>query len=68
MVLTLAGEGGETATAQYVNDVIAEVERTKLVRSHFTFTQGLQATNGTGVGGGVRIALYRRLYLQAAES
>ena len=68
MVLTLAGEGGETATAQYVNDVIAEVERTKPVRSHFTFTQGLQATNGTGVGGGVRIALYRRLYLQASES
>ena len=51
-----------------VRDVIAEVERTKPVRSHFTFTQGLQATNGIGVGGGARVALYRRLYLQAAES
>ena len=64
MVLTLAGEGGQTASAQFVDDVIAEVERTKPVRSHFTFTQGLQGTGGIGIGCGARAALYRRLTLQ----
>ncbi|KAF1719833.1 phage tail protein I [Pseudoxanthomonas wuyuanensis] len=68
MVLTLQGEGGETATAQYVEDVIAEVERTKPVRSHFTFTQGLQGIGGIGVGGAARAAVYRRFYLQAFDA
>ena len=67
MVLTLSGEGGETATAQFVNDVIAEVSRTKPVRSHFTFTQGLQGICGVGIGAGARAAIYRRLQLQAVE-
>lgn len=67
MVLTLAGEGGETATAQFVDDVIGEVSRTKPVRSHFTFTQGLQATGGIGIGAAARAAVYRRLQLQAIE-
>lgn len=66
MVLTLAGEGGSTATAQFVEDVIAEVERTKPVRSHFTFTQGAQANAGIGAAAAVRPALYRRLALAAA--
>jgi len=64
MVLTLTGEGGETATAKYVDDVIAEVSRTKPVRSHFTFTQGVQATFGVGVIFAARVASYRRLQLQ----
>lgn len=68
MVLTLAGEGGATATAQYVDDVIAEVQRTKPVRSHFTFTQGLQGIGGVGIGAGGRGAVYRRLQLQAVEA
>jgi len=67
MVLTLAGEGGETATAQFVDDVIGEVSRTKPVRSHFTFTQGLQAAAGVGVIGASRAVVYRRLQLQAVE-
>lgn len=65
MVLTLSGAGGETATAQFVDDVIAEVERTKPVRSHFTFTQGLQGAAGIGIGTGVRAAVYRRLQMQS---
>lgn len=65
MVLTLAGDGGDTATAQFVDDVIAEVMRTKPVRSHFTFTQGLRASAGVGVGAGARAALYRRLQFTA---
>lgn len=65
LVLTLSGEGGEVATAQYVEDVIGEVFRTKPVRSHFTFTQGLQAIGRVGVVAGARVAVYRRLQLQA---
>lgn len=67
MVLTLSGEGGETATAQYVDDVIAEVAKTKPVRSHFTFTQGLQALGGIGVVAAARAAVYCRLNTQAVE-
>lgn len=67
MVLTLSGEGGQTATAQFVDDVIGEVSRTKPVRSHFTFTQGLQASAGIGVAAAGRAAVYRRLQLQAVE-
>jgi phage tail P2-like protein len=67
MVLTLAGQGGETATARYVDDVIGEVTRTKPVRSHFTFTQGVQADGGVGIAAAARPAVYRRLQLQAIE-
>lgn len=67
MVLTLSGSGGQEATAQFVEDVIAEVVRTKPVRAHFTFTQGSQAVGGVGVVAGTRAAVYRRLHLQAIE-
>jgi phage tail P2-like protein len=61
MVLTLSGEGGENATARYVDDVIAEIGRTKPVRSHFSFTQGAQFNGALGIGAGSRVACYRRL-------
>lgn len=65
--MTLSGTGGQEATAEFVNDVIAEVTRTKPVRSHFTFTQGLQAVASIYVGGGARVAIYRRLQFDAVE-
>ena len=65
MVLNLTGEGGETASAQFVDDVISEVQRTKPVRSHFTFTQGVQANGGVGVVAAARPAVYRRLQFDA---
>lgn len=68
MVLTVASQGGEIASARFVEDVIAEVERTKPVRSHFSFTQGLQAIGGVGIAAVARAAVYRRLHLVAADS
>ncbi|MBA0289217.1 phage tail protein I [Stenotrophomonas maltophilia] len=66
LTLTLGGQGGETATAQYVDDVIAEVNFTKPVRSHFTFTQGVNLAGRIGVVATTRAAVFSRL--QAKES
>lgn len=63
--LTLTGEGGTEATAAFVDDVIAEVERTKPVSRHFTFTQGITAAGRIGVAAYARPAVYRRLTLTA---
>lgn len=61
MVLTLSGNDGATTSAQFVEDVIAEVTRTKPVRSHFTFTQGVQFDDAIALANGVRAATYLRL-------
>ncbi|HHA2674756.1 TPA: phage tail protein I [Stenotrophomonas maltophilia] len=61
MVLTIAGNGGASSSAQFVEDVISEVSRTKPVRSHFTFTQGLQFTQDEGIANGIRAVTYGRL-------
>jgi phage tail P2-like protein len=67
IVLTLSGSGGDEASAQYIEDVIAEVNRTKPVRSHFTYTQGMQALGGIGVLAVARPVAYQRLqFLEAA--
>jgi len=63
--LTLTGADGQSASAQFVDAVIAEVERTKPVRSHFTFTQGFQAEARVGVFAVARAATYRRLLMEA---
>lgn len=61
LVLTVTGENGAVASARLVDDVMAEVARTKSARDHFTFTQGFHATASLAVTGGSRIAAYRRL-------
>lgn len=61
LVLTLSGQDGEAASSQFVDDVIAEVTRTKPVRSHFTFTQGVNVNGGIGLVSAARAAVYRRL-------
>lgn len=48
-------------TAEYQQDIIDEVSRTKPVRSHFTLTAGLSATGGIGLQGAIRPTIYRRL-------
>ncbi len=64
VVLTIGA--GVPKTAAYQQDVIAEIERTKPVRSHFTFTLGMAATGGLGLQGAARPIIYRRL--QCAEA
>lgn len=66
LTLTLGGQDGETTTAQYVDDVIAEVNFTKPVRSHFTFTQGINLAGRVGVIAATRAAVFVRL--QATEA
>ena len=63
--LTPPEQGSPEATAAFVDDVIAEVERTKPVSRHFTFTQGLTAMQRIGVAAYARPAVYRRLSLTA---
>lgn len=66
LVLTLSGADGAPATARYVDDVIAEVARTKPARSHFTFTQGLAAESAVGLAAAARPAAYARLQFEEA--
>ena len=66
IVLTLSGQAGEPASAQFVDDVINEVSRTKPVRSHFTFTQGVNVSGGVGIVAAARAAVYRRLQFDGA--
>ncbi|MFD0726965.1 phage tail protein I [Lysobacter brunescens] len=54
-----------TASAAYVDDIIAEVIRTKPVRSHFTFTQGVQARGDVALVAAARVQTYRRIEVTA---
>lgn len=65
LTLNVAGASGYTATAQYVDDIIAEVNRTKPVRAHFTFTQGIVARGDIGLVAAARVMTYRRLEVTA---
>lgn len=65
-VLTLNGQSGEPVTARFVEEVVAEIERTKPARSHFTFTQGLSLGAAIAVVAGIRPIVIRRLELEQA--
>lgn len=64
LVLTLNDASGAETSAAFVDDVIAEVERTKPLRSHFTFVQGLAARVDAALVAVARPAVYARLDLQ----
>ncbi|ASE41136.1 phage tail protein I [Brevundimonas vesicularis] len=66
IVLTLNGQSGEPVTARFVEEVVAEIERAKPARAHFTFTQGLSFAGGFAVQGGVRPTTIRRLEFEQA--
>ena len=58
-------QGGAPATAAFVEQVIAEVDRAKPARAHFTFTQGFNAAGAVALGGFARPATYARLSFTA---
>ncbi len=62
-VMTIANQDGQSATAMFVEDVIGEITRTKPVRSHFTFTQGMQADAAIGALAAAHATAFRRLQL-----
>ncbi|CDY77955.1 Phage tail fibers [Caballeronia glathei] len=63
IVMTVSGREGQPPTAEYVADIIAEIERSKRASAHYTFTQGLSMQGSQRVAAAVRPALYRRLSL-----
>jgi phage tail P2-like protein len=63
IVMTVSARDGMSATAEYVADIIAEIERSKRVSAHYTFTQGFEIQGTQRVAAAVRPALYRRLSL-----
>lgn len=66
IVLTLNGQTGETASARYVEEVIAEVRRVKPARAVFDFTQGLSFAGSIQVVGAVRPTVIRRMEFEQA--
>jgi len=65
LTLSLNDISGNPRDADFVDAVIAEVRRTKPVRSHFTFSQALSATGAFGTVGVARPAIFRRLAMSA---
>jgi len=66
LILTLSGQDGSPTSAAFVDEVIAAVRRVKPARSHFTFTQGLQAHAQIQLVSAARPAVHRRLTLKEA--
>lgn len=66
IVLSLGSIVAAEKSAAYTDAVIAEIRRTKPVRSHFTFTQAVAATGGIQAVAAVRPATLARLSLAAA--
>lgn len=67
LMLTVPTQGGQQASAQYVDDIIAEVSRAKPARSHFSFTQGLTATGGIGLVSVARPVAFARLQFAGVQ-
>lgn len=59
------GGGGAAPTDDFIDAVIAEVRRTKPVRSHFTFNAGELAVGTIGLLGAARPQIYARLACEA---
>ncbi|PKP99609.1 MAG: phage tail protein I [Alphaproteobacteria bacterium HGW-Alphaproteobacteria-13] len=65
ITVTLGGSFGALPAA-YIEDIIAEVTRTKPVRSHFIFSQGIEAAGGIRLAAAARPVLLTRLAATAA--
>ena len=65
LALTLQGKDGAPATSRFVDELVAEISRTKPARSWFTFTTGLQAAGRLAIAAAGRVAVHRRLQFSA---
>lgn len=63
LVMTVSARDGNPPTAEFIGDIVAEIDRTKPVRAHYTFTQGFNLAGGIGVAAAIRPALFSRLSL-----
>lgn len=64
--LLLAIGASQPNTAEYQQDIVDAISRTKPVRSHFTLTAGLSAEGAVGLQGAARPITYARLSLTEA--
>ncbi|KVX12191.1 phage tail protein [Burkholderia ubonensis] len=63
ILLTVGSRDGVPATAEYVADIRAEVDRAKRGTAHYIFKQGYSANGMQRIGAGARPAVYHRLSL-----
>lgn len=66
LTVSLTGTGGQAPTAAFIDAVVAEVSRTKPVRSHFDFTVAVDARARIGLRAVGRPAVIARLWCEAA--
>lgn len=66
LTVTLGGQSDEVPSAEFIDAVIAEVARTKPVRSHFDFTIGLALRAPVGLRAVARPVTAARLWCQSA--
>lgn len=64
LLASLSGHGAAPSAA-FIDAVVAEVERTKPLRAHFTFTLALDVAGGIGLAGGAQPAVIARLLCTA---
>ncbi len=61
VTLALAEIDGAAPDADYLNSVVTEVQRTKPLSRHFTFTQALESDGAVGLSAHARPVVYARL-------
>ncbi len=66
IVMTVSSRDGQPPTAAYVADILAEIDRTKPVRAHYSFTQGFAINTTQRFGAVARMAAYRRIRMTEA--
>lgn len=62
--LNLSGAGGKEATAEFIEAVIDDINRTKPLRSHYTVIQGLKAKGELQIVAAVRTVIEVNLSMQ----
>lgn len=67
VVLSIAAQNGVAPTSEFLDAVVAEIERTKPLSRHFTFTQALEADGAVGLIAVARSATYVRMNCIATQ-